>query len=261
MLHFAIDERLILTLLLIMARVGTITIFAPFFSVTTFGVQVRVYLTLFLSVALLPVVHIGDLPTPMPFLGWGVLFIQEALIGLGVGLVMRMILAGVQMTGHLIGFQIGYSFVNVIDPQTAVQTSTLTVFLNFIAVVIFVLMNGHHFVIAALAGSFTHIPPMHAAFGRGVFDAVSSAAGTIFVLGLQLATPMLFLLVLLDVVVGIIGRVAPQVPILIIAFPLKVIVGIASLGVGLAYFRDSFQHFLILFEGDVGSLLRAFAHG
>lgn len=261
MTHITIDEAWVLTLMLVLVRVGTITIFAPFFSVTTFGIQVRIFLSLFVSIALLPTVPATVLPTPMPLIGWAVLFLQEALIGLGIGLVMRMLLVGVQITGHMIGFQIGYSIINVIDPQTAVQTSTITVFLNFIAVVIFVLANGHHFIIATLAGSFTQIPPLHAAFGEGVFRALSSASAVMWVVGLQLAAPMLFLLVLLDVVVGVIGRVAPPVPILIIAFPAKIIVGMLALGVGLMYFRDALHHFLLIFESDTGMLMRAFAHG
>lgn len=261
MFTLPIDQGLVLHLILIMTRVGSITVFAPFFSTPTFGVQPRIFFTLFVSLALLPALPLPAVPPSMPLAGLAVLFLQEAMIGLGVGLVMRMILGGVQLAGHLIGFQVGYSLVNVIDPQTAVQTATITVFLNFIAVVVFLILNGHHFIIMALAGSYTLIPPLSAQFGARAFDVLTSSAATVWLIGLQLAAPMLLLLVLLDVVVGIIGRVAPQIPILIVAFPLKVLVGILALGVGLTYFRDAIHHFLGVFESDTGAFLRALAHG
>lgn len=261
MTHFEIDLPSVVKFMLIVTRVGTMTVFAPFFSTTAFPAPVRVSLVLFVGLVLFPVVPAPVLPMPMPLIGWGFLLLQEGLIGLGVGFVVRLVFAGVQLAGQLIGFQIGFAMVNIIDPQTAVSSTTLTVFLNFIAVIIFLLMNGHHFIIAALVGSYAYLPPMHAGFGGNVFEVLVRATGAVWVSGLQMAAPMLFLIVLLDVVIGIIGRVAPQIPILIIAMPLKIIVGLLAIGIGLTYFGQAVHHFVDLFQNDALSFLKAVARG
>ena len=261
MLNFSIDQSLIISLIMVSIRVGGIVLFAPFFSMTAFPATVRIYLTLFLSLVLVPIGQAPQLPSPFTLLGLSILLGQEALIGMSVGLVMRMLFAGVQLAGQLIGFQIGFSIVNIIDPQTAVQTSTLTVLVNFLALVIFLFANGHHFIIAALAGSYSYIPPMQAFLNRSVLDVIMGSAGRVWVVGLQLAAPMLFLMLFLDFVIGILGRIAPQIPILIITFPLKIIVGLLSIGLGMTYFREAILHFITIFENDSMMLLKALAHG
>jgi flagellar biosynthetic protein FliR len=159
----------------------------------------------------------------------------ELAVGMVIGFAAHCVFAGLQYAGQLLGFQVGLSFVNTVDPQTSNRSTTLSIYMNFLGMMLFLGFNGHHWFIEAIGKSLTILPPYSIRFTGSFIAHMTVSVGKIFVIGFQIAAPLLAVLLLTDVVLGIIGRSAPQVHIMIIGLPLKVLVGMTAMGLMLYF--------------------------
>ena len=211
--------------LLLLVRLGGLMVFAPFLGSLTIPVQVRVTLSVALSVALFPTLQTKIPDVSMEVVPLVLMLARELMVGMLLGLAGQLLLAAFQMAGQLIGFQMGFSLVNIIDPQTQVQSSALALIEGLAGVMIFLAIDAHHWYLEAIADSYD----LSFSLTSGRWSAITSSLielfGNIFVVGFRLAAPVLTVLVIVDVFLGVIGRAAPQIHILIIGMPVKPLVG------------------------------------
>ena len=92
-------------------------------------------------------------------LGWVEVVSAEVVTGLLLGLAVQFVMEGAQMAGHIMGVQAGYSLVTLLDPQTQADTPVLATFQQLLAVLIFLQLNVHHWLLRGLAASFAYLPP------------------------------------------------------------------------------------------------------
>jgi len=201
----------------------------PLFSQRNVPLPVRIGLALFFSIAAQP-----SLP-PMPPLPLDspplllMLVAQQLLIGLTMGFAVRLAFAALEFAGEVIGLQMGLNFAGFFDPATGGQGTATARFLGTMMAFLFVVTNGHLLLIQALAASF-HSFPVGAepfAFLRAVQPQVWGAE--IFRMGLWVALPLVALLLFVNLMLGVIARVAPQLNIFAIGFPITVSVGLLGL--------------------------------
>jgi flagellar biosynthesis protein FliR len=157
------------------------------------------------------------------------LLLQQLLVGLALGFSVTLIFAAVQLAGDLIGLQMGLSFASFVDPQSAAQEPIVGAVLNIICSLIFLAMDGHLLMVAAVVKSFSIVP-----IGPNIAGALDwrelLAWGTqIFTLGLQLALPALAALFLTNVALGVLTRSAPQLNLFAVGFPVTLLVGLVTL--------------------------------
>jgi flagellar biosynthetic protein FliR len=236
MLTFTISPQQMAGFAIVLFRVAGIMVFAPFFNSGTIPVQVKVIVPLVMALTLSPLV-----PQVMPPAGSNLtqlvlMMIGETLIGMVLGLVASFLFAGLQLAGQIVGFQLGFSIVNVIDPQTAVQTSVVSILYNFIGLVFFLLIDGHHWFFLAVSRSFNYLPAGGIQLHGPLVEEMIRMSSQVFSSGLQIAGPVLAATMTADVLMGIIGRVAPQVNILIVGMPVKTLVGLACMSVAFYFF-------------------------
>jgi flagellar biosynthetic protein FliR len=160
-----------------------------------------------------------------------------------------------QYAGQIVGFQIGFSFVNAVDPTTSNRSTSLSVFQNQLGLMLFLGLNAHHWFIRAIGSSLTVLPPFSMHVGEAFILKMSDLGAQIFVIGFQIAAPVTAVLLLTDVALGLIGRSAPQIHIMIIGFPLKVMVGIAALGMGLYFFPSAMRVYTGRLQQDLEVVL------
>lgn len=207
-----------------LARVGGLMTFAPFLGSGAIAPVIRVFLSVVISLAIFPAVQ-ADVPSPPPE---ALLFLlalgMELGIGFVLGLVGQLFLAGIQLGGQLMGFQMGFSLINIIDPQTQVESSALALLHNLIALLVFLAVNAHHWYIQAIADSY-RILPGAAHYSSELAAFMLQLFGNMFILGFKLGAPIVTVLLIVDVLMGIIGRAAPQIHILIVGLPSKSLVG------------------------------------
>lgn len=173
--------------------------------------------------------------------GWAV---HEAVIGGMIGFAFSILFWAIRMAGDLIGLQMGFSIVNVIDPNSTGQVSLIGEFKYVIAMLILLLTNGHHLMITALIDSYRVIPVGGGVFGFGVYDGLLRLSATAFVTAVKIGAPAMITLLLTDVALGILARTVPQMNIFIVGFPLKIGVGLFVLGLSLPLLMKLFSRTL-----------------
>ena len=221
--------------LFLFTRASGIFIFTPFLGNFLVPVAVRILLSLSIAYLLSLASALPQIPAEMSLASLTLGLAGELAVGMVIGFAAHCVFAGLQYAGQLLGFQVGLSFVNTVDPQTSNRSTTLSIYMNFLGMMLFLGFNGHHWFIEAIGKSLTILPPYSIRFTGSFIAHMTVLVGKIFVIGFQIAAPLLALLLLTDVVLGIIGRSAPQVHIMIIGLPLKVLVGMTGMGLMLYF--------------------------
>ena len=189
--------------------------------------RLRVALAFFITVcaqASLPAMPVVPLDSADALL----MLLQQVLIGLSLGFAVRMTFAAVELAGELVGLQMGLNFAGFFDPATGGQATAVSRFFGIIVSWLFIVINGHLLVVAALVQSFHAFPvgPEPFAFLRAVQPQVWGAE--IFSLGLWIALPLVAMLLFTNLVLGVISRVSQQMNIFAIGFPITVVVGLGG---------------------------------
>lgn len=222
----------ILSLALIATRVSALMVFAPVLSSPALPARIKAGITV--GVTLLLAWQQPALRA-MPQDGWALALAAELLVGLAIGLVMNLVFEAAQLAGQVLGFQLGLSLVNVIDPQTQVDSPVLGVFHQMLTVLIFLQLDVHHWMLRGVARSFAYLPAGAALFtpqmGRGLIQ----ASGAVWLAGVQLAAPALAATMLADVAIGLLGKASPQLPLMLVSIPVKVCLGLVAMSAGLIY--------------------------
>jgi flagellar biosynthetic protein FliR len=159
----------------------------------------------------------------------------EIVVGAALAFGLAAAFAAFLVAGRLLDFQLGFSLASLIDPVTRTQAPLLGTGLNLLAVTVFFAVDGHHLLIRALAFSLEHFPPGRFP-GELNFAAVVAQFGAMFTLGLALAAPVLFAVLLLDLAFALASRSMPQMNVFIIAIPFKIVLGLLVLAATLRYF-------------------------
>jgi flagellar biosynthesis protein FliR len=191
-------------------------------------VRVRVGLAFLIVVAAqasLPAMPQVALDSPLAFM----LVAQNVLIGLTLGFAVRVVFAAVEFAGELIGLQMGLNYAGFFDPSTGGQATAPSRFFGTIVGLLFIVINGHLLVIAAVVQSFHAFPvaPEPFAFLRALQPQVWGSE--VFALGLWIALPLIGMLLFVNLVLGVISRVAPQMNVFAIGFPVTLGVGLLGM--------------------------------
>ncbi|MDP2822950.1 MAG: flagellar biosynthetic protein FliR [Sulfuritalea sp.] len=197
---------------------------APVFNNAALPVRIRLVMGLAIAMALAPV-----LPAPPPlaagsWLGLAVIG-EQLLIGVMMGFALRIALATLDVAGELIGLQMGLSFATFFDPGTSGQTPVMTQFLGFLTALMFLAMNGHLLALTLLAESFVLLPVSATPFHALALWSLLSSAAMMFSLGVMLALPLITALLVTNIALGVLSRVAPALNLFAVGFPVTLALG------------------------------------
>ncbi len=214
--------------LLVFARVSGLMVAAPLLGSRSIPRTAKAGFALLFSLAVAPLVasKVGGLPTSLPLLAAQAA--TDALFGLALGYLARLLFASVEMAGYFVDTQMGFGIVNLFNPFTEQQTSVLSVFQYQLATTIYLLANGHLLLLGALADSFTALPPGGVAPHGQIGLVVVPLLKSMFALGFRLALPAAGVLFVMDIAFGLVARMAPQINVFIVGTPAKIILGLAT---------------------------------
>jgi flagellar biosynthetic protein FliR len=221
------------------ARVSGLMVFCPVFGSDAVPVPVKAGLTLLLTFLLHPL-H-GPAGLALGSWQWAQVALGEVMIGLLLGLMANFLFEAALMAGQILGVQIGYSLANVFDPQTQADTPVLSEFHRLAALLIFLQLDVHHWLLRSLVRSFAYLPPGGGAVTLAVTNGLLHAAGGIFLGGAQIAAPSLVATLVADMALGFLGKASPQLPVLFIGLAVKNLVGLAVLIAAMAYWPRVFN--------------------
>jgi len=226
-----IIQEEISTLIFIFLRVSSMIVVMPIFGGDkTIPAGVKGGLSILITFLLFPFVQIDPGFQLMGLTAMLINMINEVLIGVIIGLVARFIFAGIQFAGEVIGFEMGFSVVNILDPVTSTQVSLVSQFMYFMALLIFLTVNAHHMFFSAMAESFVRIAPMQFHLSGRVIETLCLFSKDIFVIAVKISAPVLAVLIFTNIALGIVARTVPQINIFVIGFPLQIALGLIFLG-------------------------------
>ena len=237
-----------------LARILALLAAAPPFNNAGLTTRVRLVLGLTIAVAIAPA--LPPMPAIEPASGLGLLILaQQMIIGLAMGFALRLVFSAVDLAGMMISTQMGLGFATAYDPQSASQTPVVSEFIGLLALLMFLSIDGHLMVISTLVQSFTFLPVKLLAISKASWLNIASAGGIIFSAGVMLALPAVTALLITNVALGVLGRVAPQLNLIVIGFPVTILLGFIALYVGMSYLAAPLQQ---LFEHGLRSMLGFF---
>jgi flagellar biosynthetic protein FliR len=170
---------------------------------------------------------------------------QQIVIGVAMGLAMRIVFTAVDMAGELIGLQMGLGFATFFDHIHGVNSPVVAQLLGLIAMLFFLALNGHLLVVSALAESFMLMPVGGNPFSPQAAYSLVSWGGHIFAAGFTLALPVLAALVITNLALGVLTRAAPQLNIFAVGFPITLMLGFVMLALILPYLTAPLEHLLV----------------
>lgn len=207
---------------------------APLLSHRAIPLRVKVALAVAISLVLIPNVPTPPLADALTGAGLALL-VQNILVGVVIGFTVRIVFAAFEMAGELVGLQMGLSFGGYFNPASGTSENAVASFLSLIALLCFLSIDGHLMLIHALAESFRVFPLTDAT--QIPMDPVRLVrlATDMFAIALSLALPFIAVLLLINIVLGVLARVAPQLNIFAVGFPLTLLAGMTLLFTLLPY--------------------------
>ena len=236
-------------------RVGGLLLIAPAWSAKVVPMRLRSVLLVIFAVLLLPAAKANvDLETlritPATFLA-------ETAVGFMIGMSGALIIAAAEFAGELMTTTIGLSGAAIFDPLNNTQGAILQQFMQLMALIVLMIGGGHIIMLQAVAQSFVSMPlgaPL--SLGDGA-HAMIVAARTIFVTGVQFAAPVIAAVLLLNLALAVLGRAAPQLNIMGVAFPLQIGVGLITFAGSLALIVHAMSEWTPGFGATLETVARA----
>jgi flagellar biosynthetic protein FliR len=221
---------------LIFVRIVTALAVLPIFRNAAFPAMAKAGLAGAMALLLLPSLQTQLPSTSGSLFAFFNLAIRESLCGILIGFAGQALFFAVEVGGQLLGFQAGFSIVASIDPNTEAESTVLTQTYNLMAMMVFLSIGGHHMMLRALADSLTTVPVGGLAADGRLAQWGVTMAGTALTVGIKLAAPLMVTLLLTDIGLGILTRVAPTMNVFVLGFPLKIGVTlvVVSLTMGVA---------------------------
>lgn len=244
--------------LLLMMRTGGLLMTAPFFSNRAIPSRIGVAMTLGLSMVLMPIFINTALPVTHDLADLVILCAKEVLLGVLIGFVFNVVFIGIRLAGAIVGYQIGFSMVNVIDPNSSDASPILGEFWFLLGTLFFLIINGHHVIISGLVDSFRVIPLGLATPSGAVGEWVMKYSSLVFVLGVKFSAPVIITVFLVDVAMGVLARTMPQMNIFIVGFPLKIFVGLLMIGISLPMFSYVLEKVCLNLDNEMAYLMRLY---
>jgi flagellar biosynthetic protein FliR len=186
-----------------------------------------------------------------------ILSIKEAITGLVIGFMLQFVFWGVSYAGTLIGFDMGLTMAEVFNPSADESNNIIGEFLYYGALMIFFIINGHHYIISSLKHSFSVIPLGKFTLTKPVYDLIIVYAASVFVIAVKIASPIMVSFFLIHIAEGIVSRIIPQMQVFFVTQPLKIGIGLLMLPAITPLYLYIIKNLLQDYESKLYNLIEA----
>ncbi|PIJ48463.1 flagellar biosynthetic protein FliR [Erwinia sp. OLTSP20] len=232
-----------------LARILALLMTAPLLSEKAISKRVKIALGVMITWVLLPGLPLTQVTLFSPAGFW--LLIQQILIGIAIGFTMQFAFAAIRMAGEVIGLQMGLSFATFFDPSSRLNMPVLARLLDMLAMLLFLSFNGHLWLISMLCDTFHTLPIGGDTLNGNAWLALCRSAAVVFLQGMRLALPLITLLLVLNLALGLLNRVSPQLSVFAIGFPVTLTLGLVFISMMMPLLAPFCEHLF----GEVFDLL------
>jgi flagellar biosynthetic protein FliR len=222
----------ILMVILVFLRVSAMLFVIPAFGERTVPVRVKGGLAILITLMIYPLIR-ADVPSLLreaQSFAIVAAMIGEILIGLTIGLAARMIFAGIQYAGEIIGVKMGFYMISIIDPVSSTHVNKIAEFQYIIALLVYLAVDAHHIFISAILDSYRMVAPFSYQFSGALMETLIRFSANIFLTAVKIGAPIMAVLFFTNTALGVIARTVPQINIFIIGFPVQIAVGLIFFG-------------------------------
>ena len=231
-----------------LARIGAMLSTAPVFSSRLLPQRVKLMLALVLTWVMMPLIDSVPAVDPLSFPGL-MIIVQQVLIGLAMGLVLRLVFGALEIGGHVVAMQMGLGFASLVDPNGGGQSTLLSHLYFLLSTLVFLTLDGHLILIRLLAESFAVLPIGVTGLSKEVFWLLVQWSSQMFIGAVLIALPAIASLMVVNMAFGVMTRVSPQLNIFAVGFPITLLLGMLIVLYGLpallpqldAMFNASYQ--------------------
>lgn len=240
--------------LLIFSRVVSVLWLLPVFSSRAVSVPFKAGVSLLIAYLLFDSIGVDRSFSNDPYL-LSLFVMKEVLIGLAIGFSVRILFIAVNIAGEIISIQAGFSFARFMDPLSMTQTTVIEHLKSLLAMMLFLAMDAHHILVKAIVVSFRDVPIGSVTIQQSFFQYFISATGRIFMTGFKIGAPIIVTLMFVEVALGMLSRMIPQINIFIEGLPLKILVTVTMFSLSLGVIVPVIVN---MFKGMDGEILRLF---
>lgn len=241
---------------IVLVRTASILFFSPVFNQSGMPMIIKVGFSIVITLAVFPIVKdTQQTELPESMLQFVFIIFKEIAIGFVIGYGATLAFGAFTMAGELISHDLGLHMAQMTDPLSGAHMSQVSQFLQFVALLLFLGIDGHHWIIKALTLSYKTIP-ITEFFGEGfglekfiqMFQGIYSSA-------LRIAAPIMIILFILVVVIGFVGKSAPQMNIFMLIFPLKIVFGLLIFAITFPFTVRAIVYLLNILRRDMITLV------
>ncbi len=217
--------------ILVFTRVGSAIMIMPGIGDSFVSSNVRLHFAVAMSIVVAPILTLYLPPIPTSSVGFVALIVTEAVIGLFIGTIMRIMMSSLETAGVIISMQSGFANANIFNPVAGGQGSLIGAFLSMLGVVFIFVTNMHHFLIATIFESYKLFPTDFNLIDNAgdLSDAIATTVNTAFVTGVKLSAPFMAMGLLMYLGFGVLGRLLPQIQVFFLALPVQILISLITL--------------------------------
>ncbi len=242
--------------LLVFVRMTGLFVVAPIFGRKNIPTYFKIGFSFFMSLILVNTTVLQTVQYDDNLIGYALLVMKEFLVGLSMGYIAYLSYTAIYIAGEIIDMQIGFGVVSVMDPMSNIQVPITSNIYFIISMLLFLMMNGHHMLIKALFDSFTSLPLGEAVFSGDIYESIFNIFGTVLATGFKIAAPIVATVLIVDIALGTISRMVPQMNIFVIGMPLKIIVGLIVIVITMPLFISIMQKVFGMMDAGVANYLK-----
>lgn len=224
-----LDSNFLIALLAVFLRASAMVLISPLFTGTGTPTKVRVFFSVALALALAPALS-GAIPVPSNLYDLAAIAVEEVAFGLILGFLVQMVMLAAQVAGSFLDLSIGLGLASILAPNASIPGSIIARFKYFLALVLFLSLDGHHLMIQAMLAGYRVQVPLG---GEVVYQMMLTGVWQMSLIALQIALPVAAVSVVVDACFGIISRAVPQINVLIAGISGKMLIGILALSLSL----------------------------
>ncbi|MEN8257735.1 MAG: flagellar biosynthetic protein FliR [Thermodesulfobacteriota bacterium] len=226
----------LLTLVIVLIRVGPLLFFMPVLGATNVPNQVKTLLVFAVSLVLAPSVAVNSSQLPTTTLGFTLFSLNEICFAAILAFFARLIFDAIQLAGQMVSIQMGMSMAGVMDPQFGNQVTLVGQLWTMTAFLIFLAIDGHHIFFTTLVESYKWVKPGSLHLTEVTYNGILGAVGRMFILAIKIMAPASAAIFFSHIAMGIIAKTVPQIPILIVGMPMNIVIGLLFVGLSMGYF-------------------------
>ncbi len=253
---FNLPVDAILSFILTIMRVSIVMFMLPIFSSERVPMQVKAAVTIVITLGIWPQLSLPGTALPSHPLDMVLIFLNEIILGLLLGMCINFIFMGIQAGGELFGFQMGFTMISFADPLTGNQTGITAFFLWMVATLTFLALDGHLYMIQAFALTFKLIPAGGLVISELLLNEVLALSAQLFIIAIKIAAPIMVSLFLIELALALVSRASPQINIMDIGFPIKIGSGFFFLGMMLVIMAEFMANYLTVMDDMLVNILQ-----